>query len=232
VTAAEPAPELPPEAAARRRAGQAIRQLGHAVVGHDADPRLLGELAGTLEALTARLRTGIPRSRALDSFADTVRRETPRGVPIESYDDRPFSGKASPWGVDLEVHHRGDAVEAELTLGAAHEGAPGRAHGGIVAGLFDDVFGFMLGVLQVPAFTGELKVRYKRPTPLHRRLRCTGALDRRDGRKLWITGDLVDLGDLTEPDGLVVATATGLFITVDPTAFLASQQLPAPPAEP
>ena len=44
--------------------------------------------------------------------------------------------------------------------GAAHEGAPGRSHGGVVAGLFDDVFGFVLDVVQEPAFTGELTIRY------------------------------------------------------------------------
>ena len=100
-------------------------------------------------------------------------------------------------------------MEGLLTLGAAHEGAPGRSHGGIVAGLFDDVFGFVLGILQQPAYTGELVVRYERPTPLQRQLACRGRLAERDGRKLWIEGELVDV----EQDE-VVARGRGLFITV------------------
>ena len=80
-----------------------------------------------------------------------------------SYDERPFSGRSSPWGVDLEVHRHGDEIEAILTLRAAHEGAPDRSHGGIVAGLFDDVFGFVLDVVQEAAFTGELTIRYEAP---------------------------------------------------------------------
>ena len=83
---------------------------------------------------------------------------------------------------------RGRRDRGVVTLGAAHEGAPGRAHGGIVAGLFDDVFGFVLGVIQQPAFTGELKVRYERPTPLHRALLCRGRLASRQGRKLMHRG--------------------------------------------
>ena len=148
---------------------------------------------------------------------------------MDTYDDRPFSGRASPWGLDLEVHRRRDAIEARVTLGAAHEGAPARSHGGIVAGLFDDVFGFVLDVLQQPAFTGELKIRYEAPTPLHRPLACRGRLRRRHQRKIWIEGELVDL----DAGERVVARGEGLFIAVDPEVMRSAltARLPAPPDE-
>lgn len=220
--------DLPPDAVARRAAGRAVRDLGHALVGHDADLALLHEVTATLDDLSARLRLGDRRERSADEWADRSADQVPPEVEsqVESYDDRPFSGNASPWGLDLQVHRRGDGVEAELTLRAAHEGAPGRAHGGIVAGLFDDVFGFVLGLVGEPAFTGELAVRYEAPTPLGRPLVCRGRLDRREGRKLWIVGELVDVTESGEP---VVARGTGLFITVDPARFPAeTQRLPAP----
>ena len=72
---------------------------------------------------------------------------------MTSYDERPISGRASPWGLDLDIHREGDEVVAALTLRSAHEGAPGRSHGGIVAALFDDVYGFVLTILAQPAFT-------------------------------------------------------------------------------
>ncbi len=148
---------------------------------------------------------------------------------MTSYDDRPFSGRSSPWGLDLEVHRHGDEIEGVLTLREAHEGAPGRSHGGIVAGLFDDVFGFVLDIVQEPAFTGELKIRYERPTPLHRPIACRGRLLRREGRKIWIEGELVDVTTEGQP---VVARGEGLFITVDPVMFAAqTAKLPAPPDE-
>ena len=104
------------------------------------------------------------------------------------------------------MHRHGDEIEAILTLRAAHEGAPERSHGGIVAGLFDDVFGFVLDVVQEAAFTGELTIRYEAPTPLHRPIACRGRLARRDGRKLHIEGELVDITTDGQP---VVARGRG-----------------------
>ena len=220
--------ELTAEARARRAAGKSVRRIGHALVGHQADEALLDDVATTLAGLTARLDTGEPRHRPIEQVGHRERETTDRGAAIESYDDRPFSGTASPWGVDLEVHRLGDEIEATVTLDAAHEGAPGRAHGGIVAGLFDDVFGFVLGVVQEPAFTGELKIRYERPTPLHRPLLCRGRLASRQGRKLMIEGELIDPHN---GEGLVVARGTGVFITVDPALFAQTMELPAPPPD-
>lgn len=209
----------------RRAVGAALRRLGHAVVGHQLEPEVLTALAASLERLADIAGRGDSRQRSHHSFVEHLRRPA-RGVVIDPYDDRPFSGRASPWGLDLVARRDGDEVVADVTLESAHEGAPGRAHGGIVAGLFDDVFGFVLGVLAEPAFTGELAIRYRRPTPLHTALTCHGRLVRREGRKLWIGGELRH-GDE------VLVTAEGLFITVDPATFsAASQQLPPPAPDP
>jgi acyl-coenzyme A thioesterase PaaI-like protein len=220
--------ELSPDAVARRRAGRAVRDLGHVLVGHGVDRELLDEVAGTLTSLTERLSTGTVRSRATVEFRDHTTGSSGSTTQLESYDDRPFSGLASPWGLDIEVHQHGEEVEAAVTLREAHEGAPGRSHGGIVAALFDDVFGFILGVIKQPAFTGELSIRYEAGTPLHRPLVCRGRLAERSGRKLWIEGELVDI---TTPGEPVVARAKGLFITVDPERFKQTTQLPAPPPD-
>jgi acyl-coenzyme A thioesterase PaaI-like protein len=213
----------------RARAGRAVRAIGHALVGRQASSALIHEVATTLESLTARLDDGARRQRTRDDHADRWQEPIADGQRMVSYDERPFSGRSSPWGVDLEVHRHGNEIEAILTLRSAHEGAPGRSHGGIVAGLFDDVFGFVLDVIQEAAFTGELTIRYEKPTPLHRPMACRGRLARRDGRKLHIEGELVDLEAEGQP---VVARGKGLFIAVDPSVFdVGTQQLPAPPDE-
>ena len=70
---------------------------------------------------------------------------------------------------------------------------------------------------------------HEKPTPLHRPIACRGRLARRDGRKLFIEGELVDLETEGQP---VVARGKGLFIAVDPSVFdVGTQQLPAPPDE-
>jgi len=216
----------------RIRAGVALRALGHAFVGHHADDELLDELAVGLEAFTERLGEGDTRAR--DPIVWREQRlsgPAPDGERMHTYDDRPFSGRSSPWGLGLQVHRRGDEIEAIVTLDSAHEGAPSRSHGGIVAGLFDDIFGFVLDILQQAAFTGELTVRYVAPTPLHRPLACRGRLREQVGRKIFIEGELVDI--TAGPGGAeqVVARATGLFIAVDPSAMTPTARLPAPPDE-
>jgi acyl-coenzyme A thioesterase PaaI-like protein len=220
--------EAPDVTEARARAGKAIREIGHGLVGHEADVELIEEIADTLSDLRELLAKGDVRRRVREDRTERWRHPVADGGRMVSYDERPFSGRSSPWGVDLEVHRHGDEIEAILTLRSAHEGAPERSHGGIVAGLFDDVFGFVLDVVQEAAFTGELTIRYEAPTPLHTELSCRGRLRRRDGRKLWIEGELVDVAR-----DAVVARAEGLFIAVDIEVMRSAltARLPAPPDE-
>jgi acyl-coenzyme A thioesterase PaaI-like protein len=220
-----------PDLEQRVRAGRAIRDLGHALVGHQASPELLARVAETLEPLTAELDRGPRRSRDAASFSQE-RFQAPGSLPLTGYDDRPVSGRSSPWSLDPEMHRHGDEIEAIVVLRAAHEGAPERSHGGIVAALFDDVFGFVLGVIGQPAFTGELTIRYVAPTPLHRRLSCRVRLTGREGRKLLMTGELVDLDADDVADRRLLVTATATFIAVDASAFdLLTAERPAPPDE-
>ena len=218
------------ETEARARAGRAIRDIGHALVGHVAGPDLIEDVARTLEGLTKRLDEGPTRHRVRENRADRW---------LEPVADGDRHGQLRRAAVLRSVLTRGASTSRctatatrsrpSCTLRAAHEGAPDRSHGGIVAGLFDDVFGFVLDVVQEAAFTGELTIRYERPTPLHRPIACRGRLARRDGRKLYIEGELIDLQTDGQP---VVARGRGLFIAVDPSVFdRATQQLPAPPDE-
>jgi hypothetical protein len=82
------------------------------------------------------------------------------GEPVVHFDECFVSGPWNPLGIAIEVHREGDEAVAEVSLGAAFEGAPGRSHGGIVAAIFDDVLGYLLTLIQEPGFTGELTVRY------------------------------------------------------------------------
>jgi hypothetical protein len=68
-------------------------------------------------------------------------------------------------GVAIRVHREGDDAVALAVLGHAFEGAPGRAHGGIVAAIFDDAVGFVLSMETTPAFTGASRCRTSRPRP-------------------------------------------------------------------
>ena len=105
-----------------------------------------------------------------------------------------------------------DEVVARVVLRRAFEGAPGRAHGGIVAAAFDDVTGFVIAMLAEPAFTGELTVRYVAPVPIERPLVMRARLTGRERRKLFIEAEAHDEDHL-------VATCKAIYITVGPEAF-------------
>jgi acyl-coenzyme A thioesterase PaaI-like protein len=209
-----PTPSAPSVDAAhldrRARAGRAIRDLGHAVIGHQADDQLLDELVERLDELTARLTDGPPRSREPGTFQrGDDWGAAPDQVVLTGFDDRPVSGRSSPLGLEPLIRREGDEIVAEVTLHSAHEGAPGRSHGGVVAALFDDIYGFVLSLTRTPAFTGELTIRYEAGTPLHEPLTCRVRLAEQVGRKLHMTGEL------TTAAGQVCVRSRATFIAID-----------------
>jgi len=197
---------------ARARAGRTVRDLGHALVGHEAPRDLLDRIAMTLDALSDELASNATRNRATTRRGGDWGPSPADGTLMSSFDDRPVSGRSSPWGMDVTVRREGDEAVATCTLRAAHEGAPGRSHGGVVAALFDDVFGFVLTILAQPAFTGEITIRYHDGVPIGVPLECRVRCSERRGRKIILSGELTDAGR-------VVASSTSTFIAVDPTRF-------------
>ncbi|MGD0392740.1 MAG: PaaI family thioesterase [Acidimicrobiales bacterium] len=193
---------------AREEAAASLRTLSHAFAAHDpADGALLSiaetarELTRLLNEAPARDRLALMRSRPDESV-----------LGGRGFEDRAVGGWANPTSVELEVRYDNDEVIADVVLRRAFEGAPGRAHGGIVAAAFDDVTGFVIGKLQEPAFTGELTVRYLAAVPVDERLEIRARLDGRERRKLFISAEL-RTGDA------VVATCRAIYITVDPSRF-------------
>ncbi|MET0911432.1 MAG: PaaI family thioesterase [Ilumatobacteraceae bacterium] len=206
---------------ARAEAGHALRQLSHALIGHDATIEDLRVLTDDLIANRARLVENTVRSRSNTQENRDWTAVPADGEAMFSYDDRPISGRSAPWGLDMDVRRVGQEAIATLTLDAAHEGAPGRSHGGVVAALFDDVFGFVIDIeSELPAFTGELMIRYERATPLYVPLECRVRMERRDGRKMHFTGELTSGTVDDSGERVVHARSRALFITVNPETFL------------
>ena len=103
--------------------------------------------------------------------------------------ERPFAGRANPYGIPLEVWYRAPWVETELVLGAAYEGAPGRSHGGVVAAIFDDLTGFCLSTLGVMAYTGRLTIDYLAGVPLDVPVVFRARVSQRAGRKITVEAE-------------------------------------------
>jgi acyl-coenzyme A thioesterase PaaI-like protein len=197
-----------PNEDARASAAAALRDLAHAFAAHDPGDELLQDIERDAAGLTGRV-DDAPRR---DRMALMRLRPTGEIMGGSGFEDRAVGGRSNPTSIDLEVAYEGDEVVAEVVLRRAFEGAPGRAHGGIVAAAFDDVTGFVIGQLQEPAFTGELTVRYLAPVPVDEALEIRARLDGRERRKLFISAEARAGGD-------IVATCRAVYITVDPSRF-------------
>jgi acyl-coenzyme A thioesterase PaaI-like protein len=176
-------------------------------------------VAATADRVAADLEGQPPRQRDL---LELKRRmfdiDVPEGGTVVHFDECFVSGPWNPLGIAIEVHREGDEAVAEVSLGAAFEGAPGRSHGGIVAAIFDDVLGYLLTLRQEPGFTGELTVRYHAPTPIGQPLRFRARVDTVDGRKRLTSAEARVVGDDGEV-GDVVASASATFVVIDLSRF-------------
>jgi acyl-coenzyme A thioesterase PaaI-like protein len=121
-------------------------------------------------------------------------------------------GDDRPDGLHLRVEAgEGVSVSAAFEVAAAHQGAPGLIHGGLLAAAFDEVMGSVNWLVRIPAVTGRLETDYVRPVPVgrvvHLRAWCVGQA----GRKLYYRAE----ARLDDPrDGLLAARAAALFVAV------------------
>ncbi|WP_131744918.1 PaaI family thioesterase [Frankia sp. Cppng1_Ct_nod] len=115
------------------------------------------------------------------------------------------------------VHERLDddnVLRANVTCSADHEGGPDVAHGGWTAGIMDEVLGHLPMHLGILAVTGTLEIKFIRPVPLERELLASAWLERREGQRLYVSGELRLATTNAE-----LATAKGIFVARDRTHF-------------
>lgn len=103
-----------------------------------------------------------------------------------------------------------------FTVTPDHQGAPGLAHGGLLTAAFDEVLGALQVFFREPAVTAQLQTRFRRPVPVGTTLYLQARVDRREGRKLWLSAT----GHLDAPDGPVAAEAQALFLVVPAEHFV------------
>jgi acyl-coenzyme A thioesterase PaaI-like protein len=104
-----------------------------------------------------------------------------------------------PWH-EIHAEHRFDPIT---------NGPPGGVHGGMIAGVFDELLGSVCVLNDVAGFTGTLSIRYRSLTPIEAPISMRGWVDRAEGRKTFARGTFHD-GDT------LCAEAEGVFIGVEP----------------
>ena len=148
---------------------------------------------------------------SVEDYFDKLRAgsvERPAGALPPHYPTCFGCGPESEAGLHLVVRLDGAEVVADYAFTDRHSGAPGIAHGGTVAALIDDLLGYALFVVREPGVTRRLEVDYLRPVLIGTTYQVRGRIDRRDGRKVFTSGEA------TAPDGTVAVRAKGLFLVV------------------
>jgi acyl-coenzyme A thioesterase PaaI-like protein len=126
-------------------------------------------------------------------------------------------GDQQPGGLHLRTTAAdGLAILATFDVTEAHQGAPGLAHGGLLACAFDEALGSTVGnLLRRPAVTGKLETDFLKPVPVGSTLHIRSTLDGVAGRKVYVSAS----GRLDAPDGPVAVRSRGLFVLVDFSHF-------------
>ncbi|KUO03290.1 PaaI family thioesterase [Streptomyces caeruleatus] len=119
-------------------------------------------------------------------------------------------------GLHLEAR-AGDGVSitAEFTVRPA-QGAPGLAHGGVLATALDETLGSLNWLLRTIAVTGRLETDFVRPVPVGTVLCLEAEVTAVAGRKIYSTAT----GRIGGPDGPVAVRADALFIEVKVDHFI------------
>lgn len=205
----------------RRDASAALNRLSHALVSHRARTEMLEVIAAEADRLAESIEQETRRKRRLEFVGDAQFRRAvkeggnparPDGAFLDMFEDSPVSGSANPLSMGLKIATFPTEAIGRITLKPGWQGAPGRAHGGVVAAIVDEVLGAMLPVLGIVAFTGELTLRYAAPCPMGVPLEFKARKTGDDGRKLYLECEG------TGPDG-VFMKARSTFIEVDLSMF-------------
>jgi acyl-coenzyme A thioesterase PaaI-like protein len=120
-------------------------------------------------------------------------------------------------GLHLEARAgEGVSLVAEFTVQPAHQGAPGLAHGGVLATALDETLGSLNWLLRTIAVTGRLETDFVRPVPVGTTLHLQAEVTAVAGRKIYSTAT----GRIGGPEGPVAVRADALFIEVKVDHFI------------
>jgi len=177
-----------------------------------------GELVQNLRDLQDRLASMQMDRELVEELSADLADWTKRLAPLETDEPHQVNGRMLDLPVrghamlpELVVTSRGEGqVEGTVSFGRWFLGGGMAAHGGAVALLFDEVLGIQAGLAAGGMTrTAYLKVDYRALTPIDTELVARAWIDRVEGRKLFVRGEL-------RHGEALCAEADGLFLQLLP----------------
>ncbi|MEV7863007.1 PaaI family thioesterase [Streptomyces hirsutus] len=177
----------------------AARRMVQVVITTDAGADTVRATAEELNKLAERIDLNISGADYRDRY-DAETRKTAN----------PFDSPRNPLAPPLRtLAWEGGRYQGEVELGPAHEGPPGRVHGGVVAGLLDNCSGRATSSLGLFAMSAKIEVRFLAGTPYGEPLTITADVVEQDGRRLTVDAEVETVS------GQVTATSRALFVRID-----------------
>ncbi|WP_161787482.1 PaaI family thioesterase [Endozoicomonas numazuensis] len=196
--------------AARREAADATRRLIENLVNTQLSAQELQKLASRLSEEADRLEQGSMTQGRFDSINPVAVEQ--RVISELNYELNPVEGKSNPLAPPIQIWMDDEGVYGKATLGWQYEGPPSTVHGGYVAALFDQFLGIGQKLTGHPGVTGQLSVKYLKPTPLNTELNFIGRLEKSEGRRIVMTAEIL-------ANGVITAKAECVFIRIDAETF-------------
>ncbi|MEU1983524.1 PaaI family thioesterase [Nocardia sp. NPDC019395] len=171
--------------------------------------RTLQDLAVSADAPAEVYREARDRVNALVDLLEPYRAAEGQG-PAGRVADLPGRGSLLmlPWRT---VSAGPDGIVMQGVFRRFHLGGNSAAHGGVLPLLFDDLFGMTVHYAGRPiSRTAFLHVNYRKVTPLDTPLTVRGRVERIEGRKTFISAELID------EEGTVLADSEGLMVELLP----------------
>src|ERR1044071_7689115 len=127
-------------------------------------------------------------------------------------------GHDNPQGMRLKfsLDEASRQAVCHFKLSRKYTGPPGHSHGGIIATILDEAMGKVNRFRNVLALTSSMEIRYLKPVPLGKLLTVTGYEQSVEGRKH------VNVAEISNDQGQVLARSTGTFIAIDPEKMFAA----------
>jgi acyl-coenzyme A thioesterase PaaI-like protein len=175
-----------------------IELTAHLDVHECDDLSVVDALRGEMDALTERIEA-LPSLHAKGGLGSVGGDD---GALLERSG---ISGRSNPLAAPVQWDLTDDRAAGSAIYSPAYEGPAGHVHGGFVAAAFDDLMGSAQTLSGLAGYTGTLIVKMLRPTPLGQRIDYEAAVDRVEGRKIFVRGT-------SSCDGVPLAEADIVFI--------------------
>ncbi|WP_067973528.1 PaaI family thioesterase [Nocardiopsis trehalosi] len=168
-----------------------VRSLVDAVAHTEASPAALARARAAVAEAAAALGT---ERRDIGAM---IRQTGPDGRVEYGTVTNVVSGPTNPAAPPLVLEPVDGELRGTVVLSGVYQGPPGLVHGGWIAALLDQALGGASSAAGLPGLTANLKVDYRRPTPLGVPLEVTARVTGTERRKVFVAGEIRHNGEVT-----------------------------------